>query len=119
MSNQFLQSTVKLINLHGQQMTYTAVTEGAYDIETGSTTNADTNYTVKMYKRHVRANQYNYPNLIGQDAAIFYLANNSIEFTPSVRDKIVVDSKSYVVDNIVEHRANGVIVLYKLLAVKG
>lgn len=117
--NQFLQSTVKLINLHGQQMTYVAVTEGAYDIETSSSSNTDTNHTIKMYKKHIRANQYNYPNLIGQDAALFYLANNKLQFTPNIRDKIIVDSKSYVIDNIVEHRANGVIVLYKLLAVKG
>lgn len=119
MSNAFLVSTIRQIEKHGQTMTYKTVTEGAYDIETGSTTNTDTSYIVKMYKRHIRANQYNYPNLVGQDAAIFYLANNSLAFTPSVRDKIVVDSKSYVIDNIVEHRANGVIVLYKLLAVKG
>ncbi len=117
--NQFLQSTVKLINLHGQQMTYVAVTEGAYNIETGSSSNTDTNYNVKMYKKHIRANQYNYPNLIGQDAALFYLANNKLQFTPNVRDKIVIDSKSYVIDNIIEHRANGVIVLYRILAVKG
>lgn len=117
--NQFLQSTVKLINLHGQQMNYVAVTEGTYNIETGSTSNTDTNYAVKMYKKHIRVNQYNYPNLIGQDAALFYLANNKLQFIPNVRDKIIVDSKSYVIDNITEHRSNGVIVLYRLLAVKG
>ncbi len=119
MSNQFLQSTVKLIDLHGQQMTYVAVTEGTYNIETGSTTNTDTNYTVKMYKRHIRANQYNYPSLIGQDAALFYLANNKLTFIPAIRDKIMVDLNTYTIDSITEHRANGIIVMYKLLAVRG
>lgn len=119
MSNAFLVSTIRQIEKHGQTMTYKAVTESAYNIETGSSTNTDTDYAVKMYKKHIRANQYNYPNLIGQDAALFYLANNKLQFVPNVRDKIVVDSKSYVIDNITEHRANGVIVLYRILAVKG
>ena len=72
-----------------------------------------------MYKRHIRANQYNYPNLIGQDAALFYLANNNLKFTPAIRDKIIVGSRTYVIDNITEHRASGQIALYKILAVKG
>lgn len=117
--NYFLQSTVKLINQNGESMQYVSVAEGAYNIETGTTTNSDTNYTVTMYKRHVRANQYNYPNLIGQDAAIFYLANNNLKFTPAVRDKIVIGNQTYVIDSITEHRASGAIALYKLLGVRG
>lgn len=119
MSNQFLQSTVKLIDLHGQSMTYTSTVEGTYNIETGSIINTDTNYIVKMYKRHIKANQYNYPNLIGKDASVFYLANNKLKFIPSVRDKITVDSVVYAIDSITEHRTNGVIVMYKLLAIRG
>jgi hypothetical protein len=72
-----------------------------------------------MYKRHIRANQYNYPNLIGQDAALFYLVNYNLVFTPTVRDKILIDSQVYNVDSITEHRANGAIVLYKILALRG
>jgi hypothetical protein len=119
MSNAFLVSTIRQIEKHGQTMTYKAVTEGAYNIETGSTTNTDTSYTVKMYKRHIRANQYNYPNLIGQDAATFYLANHKLAFVPSIRDKIIVDSNTYIIDSITEHRADGQIVLYRILAIKG
>lgn len=119
MSNQFLASTKRSIDKHGQNMVYSSVVEGQYNIETGSVTNTETSYTVKMYKKHVRANQYNYPNLIGQDAALFYLANYSLAFTPAVRDKITVDSVTYVIDSIVEHRTNGQIVLYKMLAVRG
>ena len=100
-------------------MTYSVVNEGSYNIETGSTTNTNTDYSVKMYKRHIRANQYNYPNLIGQDAATFYLVNYALVFTPAIRDKITVDSKTYTIDSITEHRANGSIVLYKILAIKG
>lgn len=119
MSNQFLASTKRSIDRHGQTMQYLSVSEGQYDIETGSTTNTDTTYNVKMYKKHVRANQYNYPNLIGQDIALFYLANSSLQFVPALRDKIVVNSVSYTIESIVEHAANSEVILYKLLAVKG
>lgn len=117
--NYFLQSTVKLINLHGESMTFVSVSESAYNVETGDTTNSDKNYTVTMYKKHIRANQYNYPNLINQDAALFYLANNNLNFIPNIRDKIIVGSKTYIIDSITEHRAFGKIALYKLLAVRG
>lgn len=119
MSDMFLASVKTQIDTHGQIMTYTAVTEGAYNIETGSTTNTDTSYSAKMYKKHVRANQYNYPNLIGQDIGVFYLTNYNLAFVPSVRDKITVDSNTYTIDSITEHRANGVVILYKMVAIKG
>ena len=119
MSNEFLASTKRSIDRHGQNMLYLTVTEGQYDIETGSVTNTESEYSVKMYKKHIRANQYNYPNLIGQDVALFYLANYNLKFTPAVRDKIIVDSVTYTIDSITEHRTNNQIVLYKLLAIRG
>lgn len=119
MSDVFLISAKRQIDKHGQLMTYKVITEGTYNIETGSTTNTETSFDIKMYKRHIRANQYNYPNLIGQDAATFYLVNYALSFKPSIRDKILVDSETYTIDSITEHRANGKIILYKILAVKG
>jgi hypothetical protein len=119
MANAFLISTVKLIALHGQQMQYKSVTEGSYNIETGSTVNTETSHVVTMYKKHIKANQYNYPDLINKNAAVFYLANNSLSFTPAVRDKIVVDGETFQIDSIVEHRARGELVLYKLVGIRG
>lgn len=117
--NQFLHSTKKMIDRHGQAMTYTKVTEGSYNIETGSTVNTASTYTLTMYKKHIRANQYNYPNLIGITSAVFYLANNALTFVPAVRDKITVNNEVFEIESIVEHSALGQVVLYKLVAVKG
>lgn len=117
--NPFLNSTKRMIDQHGQSVTYTKVTEGTYNIETGSTANTDTTYTVKMYKKHIRANQYNYPNLIGRNAAMFYLTNLDLAFLPSVRDKITANGETFEIDSVVEHSARGEIVLYKLIAIKG
>jgi hypothetical protein len=117
--DRYLAIALKAINQHGKNCTYTIVTEGAYNIETGSTTNTETSYTIKMYKKHVRANQYNFPNMIGRDSALFYLVNNNLGFLPAPKDKITIDSITYTVDSITEHAADGLVILYKILAVKG
>jgi hypothetical protein len=117
--DRYLVIALKAINQHGKSCTYTIVTEGAYNIETGTTSNTETSYTIKMYKKHVRANQYNFPNMIGRDSALFYLVNNNLGFLPAPKDKITIDSITYTVDSITEHAADGLVILYKILAVKG
>ena len=117
--DKYLAIASKAIAQHGKTCSYTIVTEGTYNVETGSTTNTEVSHSVKMYKKHIRANQYNFPNMIGRDSALFYLANNNLSFTPSVKDKITIDSITYTVDSITEHAADGLVVLYKILTVKG
>jgi hypothetical protein len=117
--DKYLAIVLKSINTHGKACNYFVVTEGSYNIETGSTTNTETSYSVKMYKKHIRASQYNFPNMIGRDAALFYLANNKLTFVPKVKDKISIDNVVYTVDSITEHSADGLVILYKILTVKG
>ena len=117
--DKYLAIALKAINTHGKTCSYVIVTEGTYDIETGSTTNTETSHSVKMYKKHIRASQYNFPNMIGRDSALFYLANNNLGFVPAVKDKITIDSITYTVDSITEHAADGLVILYKILTVKG
>jgi hypothetical protein len=117
--DKYLAIVLKAINTHGKTCSYSVVTEGAYNIETGATSNTESSYSVKMYKRHIRASQYNFPNMIGRDSALFYLANNNLSFVPAVKDKIIIDSTTYTVDSITEHAADGLVILYKILAVKG
>lgn len=117
--NKYLSAAIKAINTHGKTCTYSVVTEGTYNIENGSTVNTETSYSVKMYKKHIRANQYNFPSMVGRDSALFYLVNSNLTFTPSVKDKITIDSTTYTVDSITEHTADGLLILYKILTVKG
>ena len=110
------------------------VSEGNYNIETGSTINTEFSFPVKMYKKHIRANQYNFPNMIGRDSALFYLAANErpapgeLGFIPAPKDKIYLftqfddvlpDGPTYKVDSVTEHAADGLVILYKILAVRG
>lgn len=116
--NLFLKATIDSINLHGETYTYTSVATGVYDIETGKSVNTSTNYSVAMYKKHIKASQYNFPNLVGKDSAMFYLANNNLAFAPKPNDKIIDGVSVYVVDSFYEHRAKGSVVLLKIVAVK-
>ncbi len=117
--DKYLSIALKAINQHGKNCTYSVVTEGEYDVETGSITNTETAYSVKTYKKHIRANQYSYPNMIGRDSALFYLVNNNLGFLPAPRDKITMDGVAYTVDSVTEHSADGLVILYKILTVKG
>ena len=119
MAIDFLRITINAILRHGSNCSYIAVQEGTYNVETGSVTNTETTYAVRMYKKHINASQYSYPNLVGKDAAMFYLANSSLGFNPAVRDKLVFNGVTYMIDSVQEHAAQGVIVLYRILAVKG
>lgn len=115
----FLRTTSNAILRHGTDCSYISVAEGAYNVELGSVTNTETTHAVRMYKKHIRATQYNYPDLVGKDAAMFYLANSSLGFTPAVRDKIVFNGVTYMIDSIQEHSAQGAVALYRMIALKG
>ena len=117
--DKYLAIILKAISQHGSTCTYSVVTEGVYNVETGSTTNTETAYSIKMYKKHLRANQYNFPNMVGRDSALFYLANNALSFVPKIKDKITINSITYSIDSITEHSADGAVILYKILTVKG
>ena len=117
--NEFLAATKEALKLHGKPAVYSRVASGVYNIESGAQTNTSSNTTVQMYKKHIRANQYNFPDLIGRDAAMFYIAADSLAFIPGFKDIITFDSIKYVVQSYVEHAAKGQVVLLKILAVKG
>ena len=118
MSNRFLQASIDAIKRNGIQETYIQVQTGVYNVEAGSVTNTEVNHTVWLYKRHVKTSQYSYPNLIGKDVGIFYVANESLGFTPAVKDKISWGGNTYTVDSFEAHMAHGQVVLYKVVAAR-
>ena len=119
MSNAFLQSASAAINLHGESCTYTKVQEGTYNVSTGSVTNTETSYTIKVYRKQIRATQYNYPNLIGKYGILVYMVPSTNVGTIDTNDRITFGSDVYTVDSYQEHRANGELCLYRIVCVKG
>jgi len=117
--NPFLIASKKALARHGIPAVYISVAEGTYNVETASASNTETSYALQMYKKHLKVTQYNYPNLIGKDAALFYLVNDALSFVPAIKDKINYAGTTYTVDSFSEHYAKGDLILYKIIAVKG
>jgi hypothetical protein len=119
MSNKFLASAINAVNRHGLSLVYSVITAGGYDVETGTNTLTKQPYTVKMYPKHFIANNYNYPALIGKETCMFYLPANALSFVPKLLDEISYNNKVYQVNSYQEHVANGEIVLYRIIALRG
>lgn len=115
----FLTATQGALQRHGLDLVYSSVTTGAYDVETGSTTNSKTDYTLRMYPKHMQVNHYNYPTLVGKTVVMFYLANPPLAFTPKLNDEIAYQSAVYRVQSYQEHVASSAVTLYRIIAVKG
>lgn len=116
--NEYLRNSIWHINKHGIDCSFIEVNQAEYDVESGTAIETNVNHDVKVYKKHFKASQYNYPDLVNKDTAMFYIANNTLGFIPKVRDKIIHDSITYLIDNIQEHRALGIVCLYRIIAYK-
>jgi len=117
MSNLFIRATASAIDRHGIVATYKVVSEGAYNVNTGTTTNTETSYSIKMYMKQIKANQFNYPTLIGKESGMFYILAYNLAFVPSSNDLITYDGVTYKVDSVQKHNTGSSVVLYKVLAV--
>lgn len=117
--NPFTRECKRLIDLHGINVTYNSVSEPVYDVSTGTVTASSTSSTIKSYPRHIKADQYNFPNLIGKEAYMFYIYNYNITFVPKNGDVIIFNNEEYSVDIIQNTIARGEVVLYRVVAVKG
>jgi hypothetical protein len=119
MANDFLKASKRAISMHGKSAVYKAVSASVYNIELGTNVDTSVNYNLMVYRKQIRATQYNYPNLIGKESAVFYIANDNLSFVPKLKDKISYEGSDYIVDSMSEHIALGQVVMYKVIGVKG
>lgn len=99
-------------------MVYSQVTNAEYNIETGTATSTETQYTIRAFKQHYQSNQYNSPHLIGKTAACFIAVGPDLGFVPKVNDRILCQGEVFQIDSLQEHWARGQLVLYRLIATK-
>jgi len=112
--NPFLRSSKMFVARHGKSIPYVTI-ERVIDKITGKVTEVKTTHSPIMYPKSVKVNQYNYPDLIGKDVIIFYLANDeALGFTPKVNDTILFNGKSFVVRSYDFHEALGINCLYRI-----
>lgn len=116
--NAFLAAVKQNLKLHGTIGKYTRVSAGVYDIETGTSSNTSSTFSVQMYEKHIKTSQYNFPNLIGKQVSMFYLAADSINFLPQIKDVIEFAGTKFTVDSFSEHMAHSQVIMYKIVAVR-
>ena len=116
--NKFLNASVAAIARNGLDMTYTSKVKVVDPIK-GTAVVTSTDYILKIYPRHTQATQYNLPALIGKDVVLFYIANNSLPFTPSIADSITYNGTTYRINSYQEHVARGEICMFRVVGVKG
>jgi len=116
--NKFDNSTRFMLDRNGHPIVYYEVTEGSYNVETGKVVNTEVSKNLKAYPKIVKANQYNYPNLIGKEVVEFLVSATDLSKTPDVNDKIVYDSKTYMVESYMTHNALGQVILYRITTTK-
>lgn len=114
----FLAAVKQNLKAHGALGKYIRVSAGVYDIESGTSASTSQSYSVQMYEKHIKTSQYNYPNLIGKQVSMFYLAADSISFVPKIKDEIEFNGTKFVVDSFSEHMAHGKVIMYKVVAVR-
>lgn len=115
----FLQAAKELIYPNGIDVTFTTVIEGVYDPNSGTVTNAETSKVLKAFPKNIRATAYNYPNLIGREIIEFLVVATDVTSKPKPQDKIIKGSDVFLVDRVRENYADGQVVIYQLLGVKG
>jgi hypothetical protein len=116
--NNFTAAAKRLIERNGISCTYTTVTPGAYDVNTSSVTNTEVNTTLVSYMKHVVANQFNFPNMIGKDVGEFYILASSLSSKPKPADKLLFSGNKYTVQSVREYHAGKELVFYTVIAVK-
>lgn len=115
----YLQSSKELIYLQGVQVTYTSVSEGVYNPSTGSVSNTEFSKSVKAFPKKVKTSAYNYPNLVGKVVTEFLILATDLDTPPGLQDRVTLGTAEYSVSDVSEHYGEGVLVLYKVLGVKG
>ena len=111
-------STKRALQRHGADLPYSTITRTVEPIE-GTVTEVITNVTLRIYPEPLQVNQYNFPALVGKQTVMFYLAADSLTFTPKPSDEITYLGEVYRVNSIQAHTAHGKTILYKLIGVKG
>lgn len=119
MANPFIASAKKLIYRNGIDVTFTKVTEGTYDSDTGSVTNIESTKTVKVYPKVITANSYNFPNLINREMREYLVVSEDLGYKPEAQDKITEGTTVYSVVSVKDIIARNESVVYIIAAVKG
>ena len=117
--NPFIQAAKELVYPNGLTIIYKSISEGSYDYETGQVTNTSVETTIKAFPKVLKPSLYSYPSLVGKSASEWLVVASDLPSSPKPLDKILKGTEVHTVETYSEHVAEGTVVLYKIIAVKG
>ena len=115
----FIKAAKDLIYPNGITITYRIGGDSVYDIESGEVQSTSTETTLKAFPKAFRASIYSQPSLIGKNVSEWLVVAPDLPSTPKPLDKILKGTEVHTVETYSEHVAEGQVVLYKIIAVKG
>ena len=117
--NPFIQAAKELVYPNGLTVTYKSISEPTYDVESGEVQSTAVETTLKAFPKAFRASLYSLPSLIGKNVSEWLVVAPDLPSSPKPLDKILKGTEVHTVETYSEHVAEGTVVLYKIIAVKG
>lgn len=102
----------RLLNSYGEELTFTRVTEGAYNVADGTVAaGTTTNYTADCAPVDYNTDEVDDKTILKNDIGLWI--EKPASETPAVGDTVVLNSKTYRVVSIETLRAQGTDIVYK------
>ena len=118
-TNRFATKTKRLVDKAGKQITYRRVTDGVYDINTGTVSNTETSTTCKAFKVKASLSETQSPNMVGKDLSVFLVAGLDLSFVPAANDFIdysdLTENYTVQVLDVKEHWAGDLVSMWRLV----
>lgn len=119
--SRFSNSSARLISRFGRTVTYTRVSEGEYNIETGEVEDStSSSQCIKAYKTDNSNEDVNSPDLVGKQI-VTYLISSELGFVPETDDIISFSfqNKDYkeVVRRVKENWAGDCVAHYRIVCI--
>jgi hypothetical protein len=108
------------IDRHGVTVSYLKQSGQVYDPATRKVTSSVITTELKAYPKQIRANTYNYPDLVGQEVIMFYFKAKEMQGNSALAktDSISYRNQTYKISSYQEHMYQGELKLYRVIAVK-
>ena len=102
----------RLLQQYGEQLTFTRVTEGAYDVSTGEVGSGSTiNYSAYSHPYNYDASEIDDTNIQNNDVQL--LIQKPTSYTPAVGDTVVLAGETMRLVSVERIRAQGSDAVYK------
>ena len=119
MSTGIIGTPHRLIERYAEDVIYTKITFGNYDVATSEpTASTPVTETIKAYPTNISFRDSQQPNLIGKDAMTFLIASSEISGRPKTGETITRGIDVYEVVNSREVVVRGQVVMYKVNVVR-